>query len=329
MLVLLRRQWFLAGMLLVLLAAWALPPLPAGAWQDRLELGLIASIFLASGIAIRTRELGRGLGHWRLHALILGFSLVDTVLICWLLDQLWQALGLDPALRLGLLVLGALPITIASCVALTNAAGGNQTGALVNASLGNLLGVFITPAWILLFAGGSRVDLSLFAVMEKLGLVVLLPLLFGQVLHWFAGHARVDRLRGLLGPVSQVLLLGIVFLGFSAAFAGEGTRIDWRNMTATLGICVLLHGLFLALPWWVSGWSLLELDRADRTAAVICASQKGLALGLPLISLVFADDPDLPLIALPILVYHPLQLIVAAALVPRLAAWNAAGRTAG
>jgi sodium/bile acid cotransporter 7 len=50
----------------------------------------------------------------------------------------------------------------------------------------------------------------------------------------------------------------------------------------------------------------------------MCAPQKTLAAGVPMAQLVFAGHPGLGLILLPVLVYHPVQLIVGAWLIPRL-----------
>ena len=46
------------------------------------------------------------------------------------------------------------------------------------------------------------------------------------------------------------------------------------------------------------------------SAAVFCASKKSLAAGAPMAALIFGANPGLGLILLPIMIYHPLQLIV-------------------
>ena len=48
----------------------------------------------------------------------------------------------------------------------------------------------------------------------------------------------------------------------------------------------------------------------DEIAAVFCASKKSLAAGAPMAALIFGAHPGLGLILLPIMIYHPLQLIV-------------------
>jgi solute carrier family 10 (sodium/bile acid cotransporter), member 7 len=314
----LQRHWFLLGMAVVLVAARLLPSWAEQGGAGLIKSALVAAIFLASGLAIRTRELLSGLRHWRLHALIQGCSLVAAPLLCLGLDQIWIVVGLDANLRLGLFLLGALPTTITSCVALTAAAGGNQAAALINASLGNLIGVVLTPLYLIAFAQTAQAEIALLPVFQKLGLLVLLPLVIGQLLRLSLAHAFPPGFLKSLGKISQVLLLGIIFLAFNRSFDQAG--LDAGLLLGTLAICLLLHALFLAIPWFAARCSCFGLTSADRISALICGSQKTLAFGLPLIAITLGSHPALAVISLPILIYYPLQLLVAAALVPRLRA---------
>jgi sodium/bile acid cotransporter 7 len=53
----------------------------------------------------------------------------------------------------------------------------------------------------------------------------------------------------------------------------------------------------------------LRLSRPDLIAAYFCSVKKTLAMGVPLAILIFGDREDLPLILLPVMLYHPLQLL--------------------
>ena len=74
-----------------------------------------------------------------------------------------------------------------------------------------------------------------------------------------------------------------------------------------------------------SGWEtligaaarVLGLARADRIAAVFCGSKKTLASGVPMAKLMFGANPALGVILLPIMIYHPLQLVVCGVLAER------------
>ena len=67
------------------------------------------------------------------------------------------------------------------------------------------------------------------------------------------------------------------------------------------------------------------LTSCDAVAAAYCASHKTLAFGLPLIRTIFAGSPDLAYYCAPIMILHPLQLLVGSLAVPRLRAYLSEG----
>ena len=78
--------------------------------------------------------------------------------------------------------------------------------------------------------------------------------------------------------------------------------------------------LFMLLAWY----SLRFLFRGKPHLVVMGlfgCTHKTVILGIPLIAALFPDDPDVGLYTLPILVYHPLELIGGGALAPFLAAF--------
>jgi len=68
---------------------------------------------------------------------------------------------------------------------------------------------------------------------------------------------------------------------------------------------------FSALP-------VFKLTRKDQTAAMFCATQKTLAFGMPLIKAFFEGSPHAALITTPLLVIHPLQLLIGSLMIPYL-----------
>ena len=51
---------------------------------------------------------------------------------------------------------------------------------------------------------------------------------------------------------------------------------------------------------------------------------KTIALGLPLIKAIYGENPKIGLYILPLLMWHPMQLIFGSALAPKLAVWSKA-----
>jgi len=62
---------------------------------------------------------------------------------------------------------------------------------------------------------------------------------------------------------------------------------------------------------------LMRFPIEDRIAVVFCGSKKTLVSGVPMAQIIFNGDPRLGLILLPLLVYHPLQLVVSGLLAGR------------
>jgi sodium/bile acid cotransporter 7 len=117
--------------------------------------------------------------------------------------------------------------------------------------------------------------------------------------------------------VDRLTILLLVYTSFCDSVKGG----VWSSSTsavvvATLASCVLL-GLALGMTWWAG--RALGFERADRVAALFCGSKKTLASGVPMARLIFGAQPSLALILLPIMIYHPLQLVVGGWLAARLA----------
>jgi sodium/bile acid cotransporter 7 len=79
-------------------------------------------------------------------------------------------------------------------------------------------------------------------------------------------------------------------------------------LLAVVAASLLLFALVLSLSTRAA--HLLGLSREDRIAAVFCGSKKSMATGVPMAKLMFGADPTLAVILLPIMIYHPLQLLL-------------------
>jgi sodium/bile acid cotransporter 7 len=74
---------------------------------------------------------------------------------------------------------------------MTKNAGGNESAALVNAVLGNILGIFVSPALIWLFMLNDNLNVlnqpyninDYLRALLNLSVTVLIPLIIGQIIH--------------------------------------------------------------------------------------------------------------------------------------------------
>ncbi|MFE4515430.1 bile acid:sodium symporter family protein [Kitasatospora sp. NPDC056783] len=270
----------------------------------------VALLFFLYGARLSTRETLAGLRHLRLHALVLATTFVLFPLLG-LATALLTPVPLTGPLQTGLLFLCLVPSTVQSSVALTGTAGGNVPAAICAGTYSSLAGLVLTPllsAWLL----GSHTRLSA-AGLIRIGLQLLAPFLLGQLLRpWLRGP--LSRHRRALTPVDRGSILLVVYTAFSAAVS-QGI---WHLATplALLGLlAVLLALLAAALAVTGLGARLLGLDRAATVAAVLCGSQKSLANGLPMATVLFG--PATGLMVLPLMLYHQLQLVVGSLLAGR------------
>lgn len=319
-----RKQWFLLALVVVLGAAIVAPDIgrPGGPLAPEKWQGLIVGgIFLLSGIELRTRDLGGAIRDVRLLVFVQGVSLVLAPVVFYAAARGLAMSRLPEPLLEGFMVLGCLPTTITSGVALTRASGGDEAGALFNATLGNLLGVVITPLSILLVTG-HHANVPARAVVTLLAWQVAAPIAIGQLLQWWIGDS-VDRLRPWPGRASVLLLLVLIYFVFSASLS-RGFGASTRHLAAAVVIAAALHGALIIAALRLSSMTIWGFSRSKRTSAVISSTQKTAALGLPLLAILYRDDARLGLLALPLLIYHPLQLVVAGSAVDAWRRYNCA-----
>ena len=116
-------------------------------------------------------------------------------------------------------------------------------------------------------------------------------------------------------PLGQMILKMLLVVVMPVALGQALRRFLWdSNADVVLRIVVisaLLHAILLAWNFGVS--VLLRMDRGTGTALVFCGSQKTLPNGIYLWQHFFADNP---IGALPLALYHLIQLIAASLLVP-------------
>ncbi|MET0794416.1 MAG: bile acid:sodium symporter family protein, partial [Polyangiaceae bacterium] len=304
-----RPDWFLIGMGAAVALAWLLPNPGAkgGSLHPELlnKLG-VSLIFFLHGLTLSLAAMSAGARNWRLHALVqLCTFLVLPVLGLLLILGLGSTIS--PELRTGLFFLCALPSTVSSSVALTATARGNVPGAVFNATLSSLLGVVLTPLWLGLVLGAAGQSLPLGRVVLDLVLWLVLPLLIGQALRPLFG-ALASRHKARIGVLDRLTILLLVYTSFcDSVKAGVWSAGLRPLLVSTLSSLVLLT---LALLFVTTASRALGFARPDRIAALFCGSKKTLASGVPMARLIFGANPGLGLILLPIMIYHPLQLVI-------------------
>ena len=309
-------DWFLVGMVVAVGLAWLFPgPGARGGWlhPELLTKGGVALIFFLHGVALSFAALKAGAFRWPLHLVVQ----LSTFLLFPLLGlTLLAVIGrwLSPDLQLGVFYLAALPSTVSSSVALTAAARGNVPAAVFNATLSSLIGVIFTPLWMGWFAGKTGQALPLGDVMLDLVIWLVMPLVIGQIArHWLAAWAARNKPR--INVVDRLTILLLVYTSFCDSvemgiWTGNGWAVVWA-----MGVSLVLFIVVMAMTGAIC--DVLGFPIADRIAAQFCGSKKTLASGVPMAQLMFGSHPGIGLILLPIMIYHPLQLILCGILAGR------------
>jgi sodium/bile acid cotransporter 7 len=279
----------------------------------------VAVIFFLQGLSLPTRSLAAGYKPKRLHVFVLSWNYLWFPVVTGLLlvPMSWW---LTPELCLGFWLLSILPTTVASAIAFTSLSGGNTANAIFSTIFSNLLAVLLVPTIAVAYlASESAVDVSLISIFASLAKLLVLPLLVGQVLRQCMRAIAVRMAKG-----TKLVSSGIIVFIVYAAFAESVSSgfLDGLPLNALLGVLVGVVGVMLAtsaLIWWSS--ACLRVDGSQRIAAFHCASQKSLASGLPLASSILLAAPgavDPAAVLIPLICFHPLQLMFAGVVTERL-----------
>uniref|UniRef100_A0A671TSQ3 Solute carrier family 10 member 7 n=1 Tax=Sparus aurata TaxID=8175 RepID=A0A671TSQ3_SPAAU len=166
-----RKEWFIIGIVLVILSAKLQPGVGVrgGPLKPEITIAYVAVslIFFNSGLSLKTEELTSALLHVRLHLFVQSFTLVFFPLAVWLLLRVLALTAIDQWLLRGLQTVSCMPPPVSSAVILTKAAaaifnsafgsfldsgaGEASLCALCNLCVSVLQGIIVTPVLLLLF----------------------------------------------------------------------------------------------------------------------------------------------------------------------------------
>ncbi|KAJ3361166.1 hypothetical protein GGF32_007721 [Allomyces javanicus] len=325
------KNWFLVGVVIVIVLAYFFPQVGKSHGYIRSEYtvkyGAVMIIFFISGLGLKSQVLVKGLLSWRQHLIIQLVSFGAIPAICFGLSRLMALTPMDDALVAGFVVCSTMPTTISSNVIMTAAAAGNEAISLINATLGNILGIVVSPLLLLLYLG-ARTKVDFARIFIDIPITVIGPLILGQILR-FTVPSFVAKITKTVNTssISSCMLLLLVFSTFCDTFESQkhnGGAIDPGSLLTMIAlIFVVIYPVFLYLCFSIG--RLLKFPRPDAISIAYCGSTKTLSLGIPLIGIIYKGDPNIGMYSLPLLIYHATQLFVGGWAVARFRRWVGEG----
>ncbi|GIJ00418.1 sodium/bile acid cotransporter 7 [Sediminihabitans luteus] len=310
---------FVVGILTMLVLGLVVPvPDAARGVVDGAATVAVVVLFFVYGARLPTRDIWDGLRNWRLQGGILASTWVLFPLLGLVASAVVEP-WLGAALAQGVLYVSLLPSTVQASVAFTSVARGNVAGAVCGATVSNLVGMVLTPLlvlWLMSDVGTAAGTAGIGGLGDVL-LHLLLPFVLGQLVQPFVG-AWIRARRWITLGVDRGAILLIVFSSVSAA-AGEGAwdAVSVGGVLGLLAVSAVLLATVLSATWF--GGRALGLGVEDRIALLMCGSKKSLATGLPMANVLFPVAVA-GTVAVPLIVFHQLQLVVCAVVARRLAA---------
>ncbi|CAF0757206.1 unnamed protein product [Adineta ricciae] len=300
----LSKYWFLYGIFLSILLAFIYPEL--GSKEGPLKpdstikfLGTMI-IFLLNGCSIRSEELYQTMLQYRIHLSIQVFSFCICPILFLILSTIYRLLTYQYQLAMGIKALGTLPSPVSTAAFVVRAIGGNEAIAMLNSTIGSLLGTLLTPVLLYIMLGGT----------------LTIPIAIGQFLRIYFPLV-VNRTIPYSNTINNWILLINIYTTFCQTFKQSGSMsLTFVNLLILLltifSIQIFLTGLlFFACRR-------LHIRPSDTIAIVFCGSQKSLTTGMPILQTIFPENTS---ITIPLLIYHPMQIILGNYLTPVFQRW--------
>ncbi|XP_004456553.1 sodium/bile acid cotransporter 7 isoform X4 [Dasypus novemcinctus] len=305
-----RKEWFMLGIVLVIAGAKLKPSVGVNGGPLKPEITVtyiaVATIFFNSGLSLKTEELTSALMHLKLHLFVQIFTLAFFPATIWLFLQFLSITPINEWLLKGLQTVGCMPPPVSSAVILTKAVGGNE-------------GIIITPLLLLLFLGSSS-SVPFSSIFSQLFMTVVVPLIIGQIVRRYIKD-WLERKKPPFGAVSSSVLLMIIYTTFCDTFSNPNIDLDKFSLIVIVFIIFSIQLSFMILTFIFSTRNNSGFTPADTVAIIFCSTHKSLTLGIPMLKIVFAGHEHLSLISVPLLIYHPAQILLGSVLVPTIKSW--------
>ncbi|HLN54151.1 MAG TPA: bile acid:sodium symporter family protein [Lentimicrobium sp.] len=308
-----RFDWFVPALLGAILLAriWPEGGIGTGTFSVKTLSGIgISLIFLLYGFRLNLNTVIHSIANWRLHLLIHSATFLIFPIIALAAKY---SIGNDSDIWQGIIFLSIMPSTVSSAAVLVSLANGNVPAALFNSSLSSIIGIILPPFYLSLIAGKSGMQIDALDVFIKLTVQILLPLVVGVLFNPFIGKTAI-KYKGFTRYFDQTVILSIVYYSFANSFHIK--QFEQMTIWDIIILIIVLIAIFITLNftiYFIAGK--LKLKKPETITALFCGSTKSLVHGSTMGRLIYAGNPSVGIIILPILVYHSIQLILSSIMV--------------
>lgn len=313
---LVKIDWFVPALLCAILLGWLWPEggIGTGPLSVKSLSGKgVSIIFLLYGFRLNFMTIIRSMSNWKLHLLIQSATFLIFPIIA---VTARYTIGNDGFLWQGIIFLSVMPSTVSSAAVLVSLANGNIPAALFNSSLSSIIGIILPPFMLTIMQGTTGGGFDPGVVFIKLFFQILLPIIAGVLLNPYVGRIAI-RYKGFTRYFDQTVILSIVYYSFANSFYIN--QFKGLSLFDILALVVALTMIFILVNGIIYYMAKrMHLPAADITTALFCGSTKSLVHGSTMGRLMFAGNPAVGVIILPILVYHSLQLMMSSFMVEKL-----------
>ena len=147
-----------------------------------------------------------------------------------------------------------------------------------------------------------------FDLLKSLFIRIIIPMGLGMIIRNFA-IIFIDNNRKNFSLISNFAILFVIY----TAFGGSSNSITMELLKNLYPVFIFLALTYLFISFIVYKTAgFLKFKTGDKIAALFTTAQKTLSMGVTLITLYFVNNKEiLGIILIPLLFYHPWQIITA------------------
>lgn len=263
---------------------------------------LIFLIFIISGLLMEKEQIIAGVKDIGSTSL----ALVIIIIAAPVTSLLFYLMPLAPAVITGFFILAVMPTTLSSGVVMTGTAGGNIAHALFITILSNLIAIVSIPVilnWLVsLMDYQLELDIDQAAIMVKLILLVLLPLVVGL----FAKPAVMRWLKpgkSTLQIMNQCMILMVVFIALAGA--REILTSNISQLFYIIFLVAVFHIMLLFIAY--AAVKLFKISKGRYEGIIFMGTQKTLPLAIVIQVSYFSE---FHMAALVVIMHHIVHLMI-------------------